>query len=437
MKKFICILISLLSIFCLSNVVLATSKNTKAKKVNAPVNVPKIQKATKIKITSGAETKDSYIIDFYDKTFFTVPFEAKMPKLPIAMEMKCFGYYQEGDVKLPEEVESGDTLKPGFVYAMRIKNDSPKEYYLILNPLSTKKTIQKNTMLDWEETNKLIVFLCRSGSQQDDAMLSYCIFNEAFSRSMFMFVSLPDKLKKNQQATVAFRNLSQEKFDQATYTLMGLTQPATGFIEIHKIFVEKPFFFYENTLDTFLFRDILIQDTVSVNSSEKNYPTYYIMILGQKNEMDNAARDTEEPAMSQAEKIIKEIAKRMIYDREISEDCVIQEEGDARAMISVEPLNVHSGEINTFVVTGGNNSCCQGARRCGSWVYERIDDEENGYKKLLGPFLADDVKVTKYTSNEKRDIAVTFPGGLSYPEVIEYYRFDGENYYLFKKVEQR
>ena len=120
------------------------------------------------------------------------------------------------------------------------------------------------------------------------------------------------------------------------------------------------------------------------------------------------------------------ITRQMINSREIPLECVVQENGDPLKMVSIERINIAGPEGEAYLVEGGVDACCQGARRCAQWVYER--SESGPFVKLLGPVFGDDLKPAKKITNGKRDLILSLPGGYSYPASKEHYRFDGYQY---------
>ena len=120
------------------------------------------------------------------------------------------------------------------------------------------------------------------------------------------------------------------------------------------------------------------------------------------------------------------ITRKMINDREISLECVVQENGDPLKMVSIKRINISVPEGEAYLIEGGADACCRGARRCAQWVYER--SESGPFIKLLGPVLGDDLMPAKKITNGKRDLILSLPGGNSYPPSKERYRFDGYQY---------
>ena len=314
MKKSIWILIMLLIIVCLPNFSLAASAIRKVAKTSTA-------KETSIKILSnGAETKDSFVFIFSGVVFFTPPFETKLPNLPIAMEAKRFNDLENNEPS--QDVEIGDILKPGIVYALRILDFRNIEYKVVLNRFSTTSST-KHAKLNYEEINNLISFLTTHVPTKEEEQNIH--FNEFFKASEFILIPMRRKLKYYTKEEIPLKQIYQDNFNDKQYRLLGIARTQPWWIESHEIFVDTPYSFNDELPGSdIFFKEFRLQKTIPLFW----YPTrdlmYSIMIIEDKT--DKTTRDADaNSAMIKADTITdldqyrgKLAGKIVIFESDIS-----------------------------------------------------------------------------------------------------------------------
>jgi hypothetical protein len=122
---------------------------------------------------------------------------------------------------------------------------------------------------------------------------------------------------------------------------------------------------------------------------------------------------------------VNKIAEVMIANGGIRQECIDQASGDPQKMIEVEYAN-HlraSKGPNIYMVSGTNNFCCGGARRCNQTLFM---DSSNGPRQILEIVQPDEIspiKNNRAIANGLKYIQVQYPEGYN-----NIYYFDGFQY---------
>lgn len=134
-------------------------------------------------------------------------------------------------------------------------------------------------------------------------------------------------------------------------------------------------------------------------------------------------------ALAQSSSWRRELLNMMIANGDITRDCVREQGGGVEA-INVDPVNLNE-DITPEYMVSGNGSCCGGARRCNTWIYQK---NRGGYSKIFGgrDGLQGDVTVLKTRTKGYRDIRSTMYSGPDAFHAID--KWDGRRYKLWKNL---
>lgn len=113
--------------------------------------------------------------------------------------------------------------------------------------------------------------------------------------------------------------------------------------------------------------------------------------------------------LAQSTQVKRELLKVMMSNGDVTRSCVRQQGGGVEA-IAVDLVQLNGDNVAEYMVSG-NGSCCIGARRCNTWIYQK---SRNGYVKIFGgrEGLQGDVQVLGTRTN-----------GWCIPEMIRLARF--------------
>jgi len=128
-------------------------------------------------------------------------------------------------------------------------------------------------------------------------------------------------------------------------------------------------------------------------------------------------------AQTQSNQVKKQLVELMINNGDITRACVQAQGGTLKAInVRLEYLN---NDKQPEYVVSGDGSCCIGARRCSTSIYQKT---ANGYRKIYGGTDGDqaDIEVLRTRTNGYRNIRSTlYSGGQALTAI---FKFNGSNY---------
>lgn len=128
-------------------------------------------------------------------------------------------------------------------------------------------------------------------------------------------------------------------------------------------------------------------------------------------------------AQAQSNQVKKQLIEQMINNGDITRSCV-KEQGGALKAVTFQLVHFNNDKQLEYVVSG-DGSCCVGARRCATWIYQKTAD---GYRKIYGGNDGDqaDLEFLKTKTNGYRNIRSTVYSGNEAFTAI--FKFNGSRY---------
>lgn len=123
---------------------------------------------------------------------------------------------------------------------------------------------------------------------------------------------------------------------------------------------------------------------------------------------------------AQSTQVKSELANVMLSNGDVTQACVREQGGISKA-ITITGLYLNADKQPEYIVSG-DGSCCVGARRCMTWIYEK---RGNRYRQIFGD-LQGDIQVLKSRTKGYRDLRSTvYSGNESFSQL---HRWNGTQY---------
>lgn len=128
-------------------------------------------------------------------------------------------------------------------------------------------------------------------------------------------------------------------------------------------------------------------------------------------------------AFGQSASIKRELAQQMLKNGDINSSCIREQGGGVKA-ISITLAFLDMDKQPEYIVTG-DGSCCVGARRCSTWIYQKMGQS---YRKIYGGVDGDqaDIQVLKATTKGYKNLRSTvYSGNESFSAI---FKWNGSTY---------
>jgi hypothetical protein len=123
---------------------------------------------------------------------------------------------------------------------------------------------------------------------------------------------------------------------------------------------------------------------------------------------------------AQSAQVRSELANGMLSNGDITQACVREQGGTSKA-ITITAAYLNADKQAEYIVSG-DGSCCVGARRCLTWIYQK---RGNGYRKIFGD-LQGDIEVLKTRTQGYKNLRSTvYSGNESYSAI---HKWNGTQY---------